>query len=319
MPFLELCVKSIMGSGLSSDIFEVIIIDDGSTDGTGKIGKQLSLLYPNINYHHQPNKGVSAARNIGLSLAVNKYVWFIDPDDLVKSELILDMVYLLVENNLDALGMNYFGIAEDGTLLQKDKGRLDMNGKQVVSGADFYNLNYKRSYIWQYIFRKDIFTSNNIGFREGMVMEDSEILPKLMANIHRIGVFEKPAYAYRRRANSLLRTKGLESQINFMNSAILLAESINEQKTQYSAYKGIATGLAKKAKQVNQILFLKFIGENWSKYQKLEFINDMKSRGVFPFSKITNLSPLMNYKLNVWRHMVNIKPVMFSSFYRKLN
>lgn len=318
-PYLETCIKSILNSGLSHEIYEVIIIDDGSTDGTDVLGKKLSCTAPNIHFYKQANRGVSAARNMGLSKANYKYVWFIDTDDFVKSELVLDMVYLIVENDLDALGMNYFGIEENGTLLHKAKGRLNTQGKKLVSGGEFYNLNYKRSYIWQYIFRKKIFISNNIRFNENMIMEDSEILPKLMSNIYRIGVFEEPVYAYRRRSTSLLRTDSLESELNFMNSTILLAESIKDQLRHYSAYKGLAKGLAKKSIQVNQILFLKFIQGNWTRTQREKFILEMKERKVFPFTKISNLSPLMNYRLNFWRYLVNRKPVLISQLYKKIN
>lgn len=319
MSYLGSCVDSILNSGLSTEIYEVIIIDDGSTDGTDQVGDEISSLYTHVSYFRQNNQGVSAARNYGLSLAKNKYIWFIDPDDLVNSELLLDMVYLMVDNDLDALGMNYFGIAEEGSLLNKQKGRLDVGGKSFISGGEFYNLNYKRSYIWQYIFRKEIFVGNNIRFKEGMIMEDSEILPKLMANVYRIGIYENPVYAYRRRSDSLLRKQNPESELFFMNSTIILVESIKDQLQLFSAYKGLADGLAKKLIQVNQILYLKFIGGDWSKQQREELISEMKKRNVFPFLKIQNLSPLMNFRLNAWRCIINLHPVQASHLYYKIN
>jgi glycosyltransferase involved in cell wall biosynthesis len=312
-------VESILNSGLSPEIYEVILIDDGSTDGTEEVGEALSLKFPQVFYFRQENKGVAAARNYGLSLAQNKFVWFIDADDIVKSNLLLDLLYMIVDNDLDAIGMNFYGIEENGKPLPKTKGKLIVEGKKIISGGEFYRYNYKRSYIWQYIFRKDIFHNHQIKFNEDMIMEDSEVLPRIMANIYRIGIYENPVYGYRRRNTSLLRTKSSESELLFMNSAIILAKSIKEQVKLFSAYTGLAEGLIKKSVQVNQILFLKYIGGEWSNEQREEFVSAMRKSGVFPFTKIANLSPLMNLRLNAWRIIINLSPVQSSRLYKKIN
>lgn len=81
--FLEECIESLYRQGLPNDEFEVIIINDGSTDGSGELADKIASLHTNIHVFHQINKGVGAARNLGLGLAKGEYIHFVDSDDFI--------------------------------------------------------------------------------------------------------------------------------------------------------------------------------------------------------------------------------------------
>lgn len=85
------CVKSLYRQGVDSNKFEIILIDDGSTDDSYKRCKQLCLKYKNITLFQQVNKGVSAARNIGISNAKGKYIFFLDGDDVLSKNTLRDV------------------------------------------------------------------------------------------------------------------------------------------------------------------------------------------------------------------------------------
>lgn len=79
--YLTSCINSIISE--DSDALEIVLIDDGSIDGSAAICDRFALRYSNIRVLHQDNLGVSAARNSGLELALGEYVWFVDGDDLL--------------------------------------------------------------------------------------------------------------------------------------------------------------------------------------------------------------------------------------------
>ena len=96
--YLDRCIESCECQDIGIDDYEVIIVDDGSTDKTLQIAEALSKKYLNICVYTQVNKGQSVARNMALDVAVGKYVMFVDADDFLIEKSI-GQVLVLAENN----------------------------------------------------------------------------------------------------------------------------------------------------------------------------------------------------------------------------
>ena len=113
-------IKSVIESGLSD--FEILIVDDGSFDGTGAVCDTLATSDPRIRCIHQNNAGVSAARNRGLREAVGEYIWFVDADDSVKERSMQQVEAILLGNTPDML---VFGVEFDyfhkGRIYRRDE------------------------------------------------------------------------------------------------------------------------------------------------------------------------------------------------------
>lgn len=83
--YIETCVQSCEQQDLSKESYELVIVNDGSTDDTPEIIRTLSVTYSNIKVVSQQNQGLSMARNNGFKEATGKYIWFIDSDDIIAS------------------------------------------------------------------------------------------------------------------------------------------------------------------------------------------------------------------------------------------
>ena len=86
--YLEECLHSLFTQDLPQADYEVICVDDGSTDKSGFILKSFSEKHPNLTIITQENSGVATARNTGLSAARGDYIWFVDADDVIQTNIL---------------------------------------------------------------------------------------------------------------------------------------------------------------------------------------------------------------------------------------
>ena len=86
LKYLDACIDSIMQQDFPTEQFEVICVDDGSTDGSSERLDYLKQKYDNLQVIHQKNRGVAAARNAGIAQSHGEYLWFVDSDDLIASD-----------------------------------------------------------------------------------------------------------------------------------------------------------------------------------------------------------------------------------------
>ena len=96
--------------------FECLLIDDGSTDGSGAVCDQFAALDGRFRVFHIPNGGVSHARNVGLDAAQGQYITFIDSDDGIRPDYLCNLVRCIEESNADLVISGYEKVREDGTL-----------------------------------------------------------------------------------------------------------------------------------------------------------------------------------------------------------
>ena len=111
--YLPRCLETILNQNFSS--FEVICVDDGSTDGSSKILKDYAKRYPQLKIIHQSNQGLSVARNTAMKEAIGKYIMFVDADDFLYSRNALDYLYSYAEfHNSDVVIFDFVGGTDDG-------------------------------------------------------------------------------------------------------------------------------------------------------------------------------------------------------------
>lgn len=204
--YINRCLESIVEQ-LDSRI-EIILVDDGSTDGSGVICDDYASKYDAIKVIHQTNKGVSAARNQGLKMAQGEYIAWIDPDDYVTPNWKESILDALVTKNVDILIYDYISIKKwekiswsyqdnDG-YLNKEKLLTDIGEDQII-----------QSQLWHKIMHKTLF--EGIQFPENITcMEDYSVLHVLIENANSIYYIKKSLYYYVYRDSSLVTEINLD-------------------------------------------------------------------------------------------------------------
>ena len=113
--YIVICLDSILLANLSMDLYEVVIVNDGSKDKSPEIAQDYASRYSNVTYLTQENQGQSTARNYGIKTCKGEYVWCVDADDKLISDQ-LPKIFLALDkyNNLDILAVQLQNITEDG-------------------------------------------------------------------------------------------------------------------------------------------------------------------------------------------------------------
>jgi glycosyltransferase involved in cell wall biosynthesis len=104
--YLAKCIESVLNQDIPTDEYEIILINDGSTDSSLQIAEKFVQMHPYIRLISQENQGLSAARNRGLDESKGEYVWFIDSDDWIQTDILKQLLLLCVFNELDMLSIN---------------------------------------------------------------------------------------------------------------------------------------------------------------------------------------------------------------------
>lgn len=117
--YISQCIDSLYNQNLNTNEFEVIIINDGSTDNSENIILKYTKINKNIIYQKQKNQGLSVTRNVGMSIAKGEYIQFVDSDDYLEPETMDKILSAAIENNLDILT---FKTSNNNSPKQTDRG-----------------------------------------------------------------------------------------------------------------------------------------------------------------------------------------------------
>lgn len=198
---LRQTITSIQNSGLND--FSIIIIDDGSTDGTSNICRNLENEYDNIHCFYQPNAGVSAARNQGIEMSDSTYLLFFDADDTINENALAEVQKILMRYQPDML---IFGMCFDyyykGKCYRTEKMCYNEEALYSKSGlqehfAELYQCNALNSSCNK-IIRRGLIIENQIRYEEKMfLLEDFLFTLDCLDQCETIYTFPKAIYRYR--------------------------------------------------------------------------------------------------------------------------
>ncbi|WOD43361.1 glycosyltransferase family 2 protein [Hwangdonia lutea] len=218
-PYLKKCVVSCFNQNIPEDLYEVILVNDGSTDNSLEISEKLKTTYPKIKLISQKNKGLSGARNTGLKHAVGEFVWFVDSDDWIKDNC-LDNILKKLNANIDILWLGhdvwYHGKAVKSYVPEQ-------TSDAITGEALFSNHLNNLFYIWKFIYNRNFLNSNALLFLEGILYEDLEFTPRALIKASKCYTMPDVYYHYLVREGSIannIKSKNIEHRFYILNKLI---------------------------------------------------------------------------------------------------
>lgn len=205
--YLDTCVRSIVSQTFGE--FELILVDDGSTDGSSAQCDAWGREDSRITVIHQPNAGLSAARNAGLARACGRYVLFVDSDDWIVETTLARCLGEMRRANADVVYFRFDRRDDDGEPVTVDRRpRPYPTGEMMDSRAALAMLFAGRvgEYAWQFLACRVLYEQDpRIRFPTGRLMEDAATTYRVLARAERISFVDEVVYHYRFRAGSILR------------------------------------------------------------------------------------------------------------------
>lgn len=199
--------------------FELIIIDDGSTDNSVEICKTYSLLDKRVRFLVQDNKGISATRNKAIEMAKGEYISFVDQDDEIDSSLLLLLVGLIESSGADIskVGYKILDIDEYGRL-SKEKRAKSVNGsfEKRDFQSDISFVRDQMQSVWNCLYRKKILDSSGVRFDERMKYggEDIAFNLSLLPYVSKIESSDVVGYYHYKRVKTSASAKLNQNRID---------------------------------------------------------------------------------------------------------
>ena len=214
--YLMECIESIQRQTYAP--LEIILVDDGSRDNTGKLCDKCASTDSRIQVIHQNNQGLSGARNSGIRQSSGEYIAFVDGDDAISEDYVefLWTQIHLTGADISCCGFHQIHRLSEIPLWQGKVHSGILSGEEALRIA-LYQKNIPDYSAWNKLFRRDLFTT--IRFPEGRLFEDLGTVIYLMHHCSRVAYSNVPKYYYRQHSESILRSSFSEKKLELLDIA----------------------------------------------------------------------------------------------------
>lgn len=226
-PFLEECLNSILDQRLESNniTYEILFIDDGSCDGSYEWLLNRSQSLPQMRVEkNERNRGVSYTRNRLVREANGKYIWYVDPDDMLVGNVAGTFFRLAESAHADVLLGDYFRVSEDAAKDQKydfSENTENIELKKTKKEAPRDSTGKTMSAIWAGLFLRSFLVDNSLTMNEKMIaQEDTLFYYQFSLKTNMVYKCNIPCYLYRQRSASVMNTRNDHRARNYYLSML---------------------------------------------------------------------------------------------------
>ena len=299
--YLHRCVDSLLAQDLNPEEYEIILVDDGSTDDSPKICDEYSEKYSQIKTIHKANGGVSSARNTALDAATGLYLMFVDADDLVDTNVIDCVVEKAVSNGLDACFYKHKVITESRILVH-DSVPIGFDADAMYSGPEYILKGGDVSSIWRCLYRRQLVEELSERFFLNITHQDVVFNMEFLPFVDKLMFIDKVVYNYYINDESLTHTYSLRKiEFNTFNDFVVASEVLRFSKTLSNAEIAEFYRRQMNSLMVSTLLILFRKRKRWGdKFSQkcLKYASDSGSlpiRGRTQSWKTTLLVPIVNW------------------------
>lgn len=223
--FLRRCVRSIQNQSYKD--FEIILVDDGSTDGSGSLCDEISYEDSRIVVVHKENGGLSSARNAGIIIAKGQYICFVDSDDYIEPSMLMDVFEVLNRDGSDIVCCGRYDVYSN---IEKIIGLIPTEDG-IISPIECFS----RMLTWEgmdfsacdKVFKSKLF--DNYKFPIGKLSEDVAVIYKIVLSANKISLIPKPLYNYCHRQDSITTSSFSERSLDVLNHANDILEFVSQK------------------------------------------------------------------------------------------
>lgn len=287
------CLRSILNQGLSYNDFEIIVIDDGSSDD----GKDIVRGFKErVNYIYQENRGQSSARNIGLEYASGQYICFVDSDDMLVSNSIKTVLEKAIEMDVDMLTYDMAS--------QYEEVECGESISKIVTGPEYIsNNNYNNGPCW-YIVKKN--SIGDLRFVEGRFGEDGMFTMELLMKIKRVAHMNRHCYYYIRRQGSTTTRKDESHMRKMISDYLFVYHYMQQLIKQYR--ESLSASAVRRCEQRSET-YLFFLLVRLLRFPDgapliKKTIREMRELGIYPVKKLNKVN-YPGLKFNIIYYIIN--------------
>ena len=252
--YLKKCLDSILNQTFVD--YEIILVNDGSTDQSLSIIKEYMSKYPDIKLINQENKGLSEARNSGLKEARGNYVLFVDSDDFIDKDLLLNLNESII-NNPDLVRFQ-LRVVSDKT--------IDINEESFdsLNGHDAFKKIIKYRFVenaWAYLYSRKYLIDNGFLFKPNMYHEDYGLIPLAIIKASKVNSISYIGYNYVQRSNSIMSDSNyMKTRKKAFDVLSQYLDIVNKDSDPY--YRSfLANSVILKLKDLNKEDYKKYLSE----------------------------------------------------------
>lgn len=312
--YISACLDSLLDQDAMNDDYEIIIINDGSTDNSLSIVNVYVKLHSNILVVSQINQGASVARNHGIKIAKGEFLYFVDSDDYITSNVFKKLIGFLCPE-IDLLAFKTIQTTKTNLKIS-DIDHWNNFPFKIISGTDFIlNYGYKDAVGWFFV-RKQFLISNNLFYLEGQKLEDISFNLELFITIKKLFFIPIDVYRYVHRPNSIMTKNDPSHDREIISDYERVVSEFEKKIEEYKHKKNeISKKLIWKKRIYHFFLFMRLLRSDFN-------IGEIDKK-ILQYSKI-NLYPLEYYsnkfRVNMIIFIFNHKYLLyiFIYFYRNL-
>ncbi len=312
--YLPKCLDSLLAQDLLQNDYEIIVVNDGSTDNSGDIAQQYADKYANITLINQSNQGLSGARNTGIKHANGEYIQFVDSDDYLEENVLGGLMKQVVKDNLDVLRFKYQNVRINNESKEyeifkpykSDSFLFDDYSSSATDGTSFLNERFGTAcYAVMFIIRKTIL--DNCIFKHGIYFEDTEWTPRMILNSKRIASTNTVVYNYLIREGSITKAVNKKKQRKVLEDKILLIQSMKQQYCQNTKSMWYLSMIARTVLSTLGYIASNFYGEHNT------YLRKIKELKVYPLAyyqttkSVKRKLQLINFCPNLYCWVMHIK------------
>ncbi len=246
--YIGKCLESIKNQTFTD--FEVLLIDDGSPDGSADIARSYCEKDKRFCLYSKKNGGLSDARNYGIERAKGEFVVFIDSDDYIHKDYLNVLYHECADNGADMAYCRFSYSLFGGKIIIP---MIFAAGKEVMRTQDALNLmirdNFLQSYAWNKMYRLSLFKDNNIRYPK-MYFEDIATSARVLYHANKLAISNRYVYYYVVRSGSIMTTMN-SRKINDLLRSLLITRDHIQRNGLYEHYRKSIRGVAIKMHFVN--------------------------------------------------------------------